>query len=345
MHDATGAWVGWGPGDDDPKVQQLKAFMRRKFASYAGQLADTTVYDDAMVTAVKEMQSRYGLPVTGILNYQTQVTMGFVNAAPAVKPIMFTVEGHSSDMLLGPVAATGEQLESEGRCHHQPIGYNNGALPFDNASGVNELVRLVGSTSLDFPGGPVPFPAGTPWSLGIFSQGAIVGSYFYFDHLAPGKDLNWRLKDLRAVLAYGNPCRQTDSVAPWMPSTKKGTHGLDPYRRFGLPSYPIKPDNWIDVYREGDIFADNGDDRESGYKASIYEAVMSDFTSNPYSLAAELVELFKDGVSDIGALFNDILGIIMAIISGASFLADNPNPHYSPFDIGGGIDWMRSRLA
>lgn len=326
-------------GSNGQEITDWGLWFQRAYKSYAPKVDG--YYGNDEVTAVNELQRRLGLPVTGIFDQATADAAGY-KIRPSVKPIMFTVEGHSSDMLIGPVAATAEQLESEGRCHHQPIGYNAGALPFDNASGVNELARLVGSNVMD---NGVPFPAGTPWSLAGFSQGGIVVSYFYFDHLAPGKDLNWRLKDLRGVLAYGNPCRQTDSVAPWMPSTKKGTHGLDPYRRFGLPSYPIKPDNWIDVYREGDIFADNGDDRESGYKASIYEAVMSDFTSNPYSLAAELVELFKDGVSDIGALFNDILGIIMAIISGASFLADNPNPHYSPFDIGGGIDWMRSRLA
>ncbi|EUA24068.1 hypothetical protein I552_10256 [Mycobacterium xenopi 3993] len=35
----------------------------------------------------------------------------------------------------------------------------------------------------------------------------------------------------------------------------------------------------------------------------------------------------------------------MAIISGVTFLADQPNPHYAPYDIGGGIDWMRQQLT
>lgn len=332
-----GKWVGFGPGDVDPKVAALKAFMRRKFASYAGDLVDTDVYDEQMVDTVTEMQSRYGLPATGIVNYATQVRMGFVTPVPPTLPIMFTVEGHLSNMWAGPVADTAAILEREGVCRHQPIGYNNGAIPFDNTSGVRELARLVGATRMD---NGAQFPDGTPWSLGIYSQGAIVGSYFYFDYLAPGKPLNWRLKDLRGVLAYGNPCRAADSIAPWALSwvDKPSTHGLDPYRRFGLPGYPDKPANWMDVYREGDIFAENGDDKASEIKAAVYQAVVSfDLFSNPYSIATQIADLFTVPV-------DEVIGIVTAIISGIGFLA-NQGSHYAPYDIGGGIDWMRTQLT
>jgi hypothetical protein len=178
--------------------------------------------------------------------------------------------------------------------------------------------------------------------MGIFSQGAIIGSYFYFNYLQPGQALNWRLKDLKGVLAYGNPCRQTNSVAPWaMPwITATGTHGLDPLKRFGLPGFPTKPDNWMDVYREGDIFAENGDDKASQIKAAVYQAVVSfDVFSNPYSLAAQIADVFTTPV-------DEVIGIVMAIIGGISFLANTTgNPHYSPFDIGPGIDWMRTQLT
>lgn len=337
MKDEHGTWVGLGLGDVDPKIAEIKAFMRTKFASYASDLNDSPVYGEPLAAAVTEMQTRYGLPATGVLDYATQVKMGFVKTAPAAAPIMFTVEGHLSDMWAGPAADTATLLEREGRCRHQPIGYNNGALPFDNASGINELARLVGSTVLD---NGTPFPAGTPWALGVYSQGAIIGSYFYYDYLQPGQSLDWRLKDLRGVLAYGNPCRQTDSVAPWARPwvTTAGTHGLDPYRRFGLPDYPAKPDNWVDVYREGDIFAQNGDDKASEIKAAVYQAVVSlDLFSNPFSLAAQVAELFSSPI-------DEVIGMVMAMVSGVTFLAGQPNPHYDPYDIGGGVDWMRHQL-
>lgn len=186
----------------------------------------------------------------------------------------------------------------------------------------------------------VPFPGGTPWSLGIFSQGSIVGSYFCFNYLQAGQPLAWRRADLKGVLAYGNPCRQTNSIAPWATSwiTKPDTHGLDPYKRFGLPGFPAKPDDWMDVYREGDIFAENGDDKASDIRAAVYEAVMNDWFSNPYSLAAQIGDLFQTP-------WQEIIGIVIAIISGVVFLGDNPNPHYSPYDISGGIAWMRGQLT
>ena len=187
----------------------------------------------------------------------------------------------------------------------------------------------------------MPFPAGTKWVLGIFSQGAIVGFDFWVNHLAPGKPLEWREADLLGVLAYGNPCRQTDSIAPWAVGqvTTAGTHGLDPCMRFGLPGFPVKPDNWMDYYREGDIFAENSDDTASKVKAAVYQAIArGDVFSNPFSLAAQIGQVF-------GTPATEVLGIIEAIISGVVFLGDNPNPHYSPYDISGGVSWVRSLLT
>lgn len=340
MNGPDGKWIGWGIGDTDPKVAEFRKFMARKFASYAGDLGDSPVYDQQLADAVSEMQTRYGLPATGIINWATQVKMGFIKpAAPTERPIMFTVEGHLSDMWRGPVADTATQLEAEGHCWHQPIGYNNGAIPFDNDSGTRELARLVGATVMD---NGRPFPAGTPWSLGTYSQGGIVGFDFYTRYLQPGQPLEWRAKDLVGVLAYGNPCRQTNSVASWAlgEASPDGTHGLDPYRRFGIPGLPSGPAHpWADVWRNGDIFAQNTDDKSGEVKAAVYQAVArGDLFSDPYSLAAQIADLFSVG-------FNEVVGIVMAIISGVSFLAQHPNPHYDPYDISGGVNWMRDRLT
>jgi hypothetical protein len=187
----------------------------------------------------------------------------------------------------------------------------------------------------------VPFPRGTKWVLGIFSQGAIVGFDFWMNYLAPGRPLEWREPDLLGVLAYGNPCRQTGSIAPWAEGwiTRKQTHGLDPYRRFGLPGFPVKPGKWMDVYRKGDIFAENGDDNASDARAAVYQAIArGDFFSDPFSLAFQIARIFRQPV-------REVWGIIQAIISGVVFLGDNPNPHYSPYDISGGVNWVRGLLT
>jgi hypothetical protein len=327
------------PGSHGPEIEYWQAWFERAYESYAP--PEDGYYGNDEVAAVKEMQRRLEFAEadqTGIFDEKTAAAAGYVPPPVDLRPIMFTVEGHQSDMWRGPVADTANQLEKEGLCYHAPTGYNNGTIPFDNASGINELARRVGQTVQD---NGTPFPQGTPWSLGIFSQGATIGTDFYIDYLAPGKPLEWRTPDLKGVLAYGNPSRQTDSIAPWARSLikKTGTHGLEPYRRLGMSGMPDKPDIWMDVYREGDIFAENGDDLEGAIAAAVYLAVArGDVFSNPYSLAAQIARFFTAPVEMVFA-------IVMEMINGVVFLAGQPNPHYSPYDINPGIDWMRSRLA
>lgn len=356
MNGADGKWVGYGVGDtDDPGLARTDANWhavtlindalhdKYEWARTMG-VTKGSVYTEVTGRAMVEFCNRVGIaPIPdasgfGVANLAMRTRLGSYPAPQPILPVMFTVEGHLSNMFAGPVADTATQLEAEKVCVHQPTGYNNGAIPFDNKSGVSALADNVGSTVL--PSGK-PFPAGTPWSLGTFSQGGIVGFDFFMNYLQPGQPLEWRLKDLRGVLAYGNPCRGLDSIAPWARSWVKttGTHGLDPYQRFGLPGMPAKPDYWMDVYREGDIFAQNGDNKASEIKAAVYQAVArGDVFSNPYSLAVQIADLFLTPLEEV-------IGIVMAIISGVGFLAGNPNPHYSPYNLDGGIAWMRDRLT
>lgn len=336
-------WIGWTEGMSGPTVQAAKRKLKSRY-SYAKNLDDTEYFgtDLGDVLAIyKPRRNAEGWKPSldmnerlRVLDYNTQDSLGMI---PRNKPIFFTVEGHMSNMFFGPVADTATQLENEKRVHHKPIGYENSRIPFDNNSGINEIAWQLSQDKIEGPGVMWPFPAGTPWVLGGFSQGAIITSYLYFDYLAPGKPLNWRLKDCKGILHYGNPCRQTDSKAPWV-NAKPGTHGLDPYRRFGLPGYPTQPDNMVEVYREGDIFAENGDDEASQMKAAVYQAVAKgDVISNPYSLASKIAKLLQQPVSEV-------LAIVMAIISGIQFLGHSPSPHYSPYVIDPGVNWVRGLL-
>ena len=358
MKDANGKWQGWGLGDVDPKVAQIQQFLAHKFASYAGDLVATGTYDQATADVVSEMQRRYGLPVTGIFNYASQVKSGFVKPTPKPRVPFFTVEGHMSDMFHGPVADTATELENEGLVAHYPTGYDNGAIPFDNISGENELQNRVNQFA----------PPGTKFVVGGYSQGMIVVSDWVLDHIAGTP----REKDLLGVLAYGNPCRQKSSVAPWSigQAGPSQNSGLDPLRRFDLVGY-TPPFPVMDVYRKGDIFADNeplqgapttqktiaiqipgvdlswlnvlsqgasalgSGSRMGDVKASVYQAVArGDIFSNPFSLCAQIADLFTVPVGEVVAIFQ-------AIISGVGFLANQNNPHYAPFDISGGINWVR----
>lgn len=347
MKSASGDWIGLGLGDIDPKITDIKQFMKRMYASYAGDLDESPVFNERMEVAVKEMQQRLvdAKPpklkiedfTPGILNYKSQVAMKYIKVAPKARPCMFTVEGHLSNMLSGPCADTANILEKEELVNHLPTGYDCGSVPFNNDSGVVELARRVGQTVQD---NGVPFPAGTPFVLSGFSQGDIVVFDFYNNYLQPGQLLEWRAKDLVCVLEYGPPTREMGNIAPWaMPWVKnQNTHGLDPYRRFGLPGFPKTPDNWVSVYREGDIFAQNGDDKASEVKAAVYQAVArGDFFSDPFSLVAQISDLFT-------VPFDEVMAMFWAIVSGVGFLATNPNPHYSPYDITGGLNYVRNAV-
>lgn len=342
MKDATGKWVGWGLGDQDPKVADIQKFLARKYASYAGKLIATGTYDEATADAVAEAQRRLNLQPTGIFNYATQLATGYVKvAAPDTsgKPLLVAVEGHMSDMWHGPVADTMTILEAEGRGRFQPIGYENGSIPFNNQSGVQALYDVYSrETLLD----GRPFRRGTKSVLSDFSQGGIVVYDFTTQYLMPGQELDWRTPDILGRLSYGNPTRTTGSAAPW--SVGQGgpftNSGLDPLRRFGLPGNPDKaPYVQMDVFRKGDIFSDNEPTTAGKIKAAVYEVVArGDFWSSSASALAQIADAFK-------VPLDYVMGAFQAIISGLGFLVkQGDNPHYSPFNIDGGLNWLRGIL-
>ncbi|BDY31432.1 peptidoglycan-binding domain-containing protein [Mycolicibacterium mageritense] len=323
MNGPDGKWIGYGLGDVDPKVQDMKRFLKRKF-SYAAVLDDSPLYDQAMVNVVSEMQAKYGLRVTGIMNYATQVRCGYIKTAP-VKPVMFTVEGHLSDMFVGPCAYTAKELENQGVVRWQPVGYDNVALPFRNQTGVNELDRLFSDT--------VAFPLGTPFVMAIFSQGAIVGCRFFLEQIRPenGKHHN-RLKDLRGVIAFGNPYREQNVIAPWVPDPPKaGTQGISDIRMTDTPEY------WREVSRTGDLYACNTADEIGLNCTAIYKIVSeSSWSGGQAGMLQRVLDL-------LGNPFDGFIDIAIAIIRGLGFVA-NMGPH-GTYDLGPCIDFLRQRLT
>ena len=337
----NGAWVGWGLGDwshnpdgtdRDNTVRRAKDFMRRMYRSYAGGLADSNKFDQQMQDTVLEMQRRLvldqkltpGKYLPGVLDLPTQYAMGFKKPPPPKRPVCVSVEGHLSNMFFGPVADTFTRLEAEGLCRHQPTGYENGAIPFNNQDGVNALDENI----------RLRVPGDVDLVIGGFSQGMIVVHDYLEQHGIPPR--------LKGVLMYGNPNRKLGSVAPWARQWVRNpdTHGLDPYKRFGPDGVDLDAAGvpYADVWREGDIFAQNGEDQASQMKAAIYEIVArGNFTRGADSIIAEVAHTF-------GQPFSSAWAIFQAIAGGIGFIAKHPNPHYDPFDITGGVDWVRGLL-
>lgn len=345
-------WVGWALGDEsknDMTVRKAKSFMRLKFKSYAGHLVDTNKFDLEFELVVKEMQDRYvnsgkltpGQFYYGVLDLPTQIAMGFKQQPFKAQrlPLIFTVEGHMSDKFVGPTAYIASTLEAEGRCHWRPTGYDCTALPFNNKSGWESLAERLGTKVFD---DGVLFPPGTPWELIGFSQGGIVVCEFMMRYvLPPNAPLHYRLKDFRRGLALGNPYRENNMIAPWVPDPPKpNTQGISDKlfntSKIVLPDGRRLSDIWMEHSRHGDLYAENQLGEVGLNKTAVYKMVQAEFTGNPASILARLWDTFTDPIPGL-------IDITKSVIEGGMFLA-NMGPH-GMYDLNPCVNWMREGLA
>lgn len=125
-------------------------------------------------------------------------------------------------------------------------------------SGISWLVNYMSDTA--------KMPAGTPFALGGYSQGAAVMSGI-LSELQTGS-LTSRYSDLLGAVMFGNPRRMQDWRGPvggtwsgsWdMPGSNSGGHGSfptdGPWKR--MTSNP--PDTWVEFTAPEDIFSSTGD--------------------------------------------------------------------------------------
>src|SRR6478609_1946511 len=346
----NGVWVGWGLGDNsatDMTVKNFKAFARRMYKSYMGHLADTNLFDQQFYDALVIMQDKLvaggqlhvGQFIRGGLDLPTQVATTFKklpNSKPK-RPITFSVEGHLSDMWNGPCATIAKILEEQAVCWWQPVGYDCSSLPFNNADGVNQLLQLVGAQAM--PNGRL-FPAGTPWGIEGFSQGAMVVSEFMAKHVLPANGtLHWRLNDFKRGLALGNPRREYGKVAPWAdnpPSADtQGIMGDKTGAGTFITSGTAIASRWAENANDNDLFAENTRTDAGMDKTAIAKIITENsWIGGPASIFARVIALFG---SPVGEGFAAIKAIFDAIM----FLASNPNPHYTTYAEPGDIEWMR----
>lgn len=350
----NGVWVGWGLNDNsksDFTVRKIKDFMRRKFSGYAGGLADTNLFDLEMLKAVTTMQRNYvnagklriGTFIDGVLDLETQYVMGYKlrpvvpgTNVPKLLPVIFSVEGHLSNMWAGPTVDIAMALQAEGKAYFQPVGYDNGALPFNNRSGISALQALVGSTRFE---NGVAFPPECPWGIEGFSQGAMIASDFIEQHvLNPQGSLHWRLPTFKRGLMLGNPRREQGQCVPWsIKRPAENTKGIMDHT-FNASKTSIA-DKWAENATDGDMFAviTLGDAGE--YATAIAKIVTENsWAGGDMALLSKLLTWVSEPVGQT-------VSVSIAIIKAIMFLAKNPNPHYSTTAQKGDIDWMRGVAA
>ena len=326
-------YVGLGEGDRSPEIPKIKALLKRKFTPARNTLDDSDLFTPELTAEVRRVQAVYrsegkpGAPkyIDGVVNLEFKYDVGLLPRPEKPKPIIFTVEGHMSNPWNGPCAYTASALEQQGVCRWQPVGYNTTALPFDNNSGIREFTRLLNATTMD---NGVPFPAGTPWGMLIFPQGGIVGCETFLRMRAQN---HWRLKDLKGAIAFGNPYREKDVIAPWVPDPPKpGTQGISDRRMTDTPEF------WREHARHGDLYAENPDDEVGLNRSSIYKIVAeSSWSGGPAGMLSRITDLISDPT-------DGVIDIAKAIIGGGMFLL-NMGPH-GIYDLGPCIDFMRDRV-
>lgn len=367
----NGVWVGWGLGDwsrnpdgtdNDPTVRNAKKYMRAMFKSYAGWLADTNAYDQQMYDTVCTMQDKLverpmnqykltvGSFIRGTLDLQTQQAMGFKKVQNRSRPIIFTVEGHMSNMFVGPSAGCAETLQNQGVCWWKPVWYDCLGLPFKNKSGVEALVQQFLRNEIEGPpidpnnpDGPKvmwPFPPGTPWGITGFSQGGMVVSEFMEQEvLNPKGRCHFRLKDFKRGMGIGNPRREYRKMCAWNDNPPPRDTGGIMDHLFVTTGTELEG-KWEENANDKDMFAVNGrDDNASKDKTAIAKIITEGkFFGGQATIFARVLAIF--GNVPAGAM-----GAFKAAFDAILFLARNPNPHYTTVAEPGDIEWMRGVAA
>ena len=338
----TGPYVGIGLGDVSDEVAKITDFVIRKWDRFdADLIPGNRTFTPQLQGAIAELQDIYRDQgkltepfIPGVVNLATKYALGYLRK-DVLLPLHVSVEGHLSDMWVGPAAHIGAVLHGEGRAIHTPTYYDNRKLPFDNASGVRSLVDRFSRTEIKLDNGAViRFPAGTPFTVGAFSQGAMVWVEFYRQQLAPGKPLNWRLKDLRAVISIGSPYRQKGLVADWVDNPPA------PDRQGIMPASDLMTNTpwwWLELANDNDLYTDNESEGDVGlFKTAVALIVTKNkWSGGPAAMLARVIDLLQPT--------DDLIPIAMAIISAIGF-GVNMRPHME-HDLGPAIQFCRERLA
>lgn len=332
-----GAYVGLGLGDVNNEIRKLKAHMRKKF-SYCKTLADTSVYDQAMVDAVVEMQKRYnaagqlatGKYTPGIVNFATKVACGFLPAPPKadVRPMLFTICGTGVPWWVGPDADTARAVEY--RYRWQPIGYPAQAIPMGPSiqAAKDELFVQMSKWR------PQIEAYGCAWAG--YSQGALALSESWTFEVLPAEGrLHWALPFIRKGVLWGNPMRPRGDVAPdaGAPPSPPANGGVT---EILMPSTPI----FRQYAHRGDLYTDVPPDESGENRTAIWKMIRNgDIMSGPDSLLRQFLEL--GGLVKDADQISEATGMFKAMIDALTFFGQQTQPHTN-YNIQPAIDYLKA---
>lgn len=169
------------------------------------------------------------------------------------------------------------------------IGYLAAAVPMNVSidDGVSRVIAAING-----------LPAGQPFCLGGYSQGAAVMSVAARQGLLPGTSgaLSGRAGDFLGAVTFGNPMRATNHRGAiggswsggWdIPGSTTGGHGSFPLDG-PYPRMSWAPDNWVDFAYPGEVINSTGDS-DLGQRWSYANGIFTN--GNPLVFFANILNL------------------------------------------------------
>lgn len=216
------------------------------------------------------------------------------------------------------------------------IGYLAASVPMNVSidDGVSRVISAINA-----------LPAGQPFCLGGYSQGAAVMSIAARQGLLPGTSgaLSGRAADFLGAVTFGNPARATNHRGPiggtysgaWDTGSQTGGHGSFPtsgtYARMSSA-----PDNWVDFVYPNDIFTCVGD---SNVGQKWVEANGIFLSGNPLTFLFNLLNFpVLDAVNQAFSLAGTALTMVGGDGKSIGWLGGNGHtayPFLPPYGVGG----------
>lgn len=321
-----GAWVGWGEGDADPKVEWFRTKLRPRF-SYARNLPLTTtlvrqpdgtskavpLFDRPLTEVVMTAQRNWNMNPTGIIDYAFQKRAGWIEPAPdrntGPRGTLYGAQGtQPSGQLHGPQADIARTCEDQ--YYFQPIGGPYTAFPMNpSIAQAKAFFRIEISER----------PVGDPINAVGFSQGAIILSEVYEEMRNPTDPLHHRFKDWRKCWTLANPSRELGvengnryAGLPILGPTKRGIM-QESRRMTNTPTW------WMDQGNPRDLYFDCENDDEGEFKEAICMAIMGNLWGGPNSLPRQVFEMASNPF--------EVMAMFKAIMDAGMFFGDGIKPH------------------
>lgn len=335
MKGADGKWIGFGPGDKDPKIVVFKQKFNDKYKWVRDgypDLGTSDFYTETLFNVASEFQKRVGLPITGIMNAASQERLGVTPPKPAVphRPdrTFITCQGTVPSDMFGPPQGDIARGIAD-IAYHQPVWGRYAAFPMWSSitEEIAECQNLINDKNV------------TPGQFDMFgySQGAIVVSWVYKYLLLPEPgpggigSLHHRLKDLRKVVTFGNPMMEIgkgweDGVGK---SARPNCGGIMEDRMVNTPSF------WRDFAHRDDLYCDCENDDEGEFKRAICKIIMG----NSWWKGKD--SIFHQVMEVTGRPFKEVYKMTMAIKDAGLFFGSGTRPHVT-YNPQAAIDFLRS---